>query len=181
MQWCIGGRNILNPGHGIGAAQPNLWVSPLTICVGQSPTSSSTKSHSLLELHFYLLPKSIPSHPKGCDKTLLKPPYNKTITPPHHPSEQGLLWLAMQEQLRKSPPRVETTGWGWDLFFNSLLEGNSDVQQFLIRPHANLDAYVNARKKWHSQNIASVGCNEAKDQLLEIEQHAFVLDHAEAA
>ena len=126
---------------------------------------------------YHLLPKSIPSHPKGVDKKLLRHPYNKSITPPHHPSEQGLPWLAVQEQLRASPspPRMEKTSWGWDLFFTSLLECNSDVRQFLIHPHTNLEAYVDARKKWHAQNITFVGCEDAKNYLLEVEQHAFMM------
>ena len=66
-----------------------------------------------------------------------------------------------------SPPRVAKTAWEWDLFFNSLLEGNSDVRQFLIHPHTDLDAYVAARKKRRAQNITSAGCQEAKNFLLE--------------
>ena len=46
---------------------------------------------------------------------------------------------------------------------------------FLIYPHANLEAYVSARRKWHSQNIISVGCDAAKNQVLEIEQYSFML------
>ena len=63
---------------------------------------------------FHMLPNALPSRPKGLDKRLFKPPYSKTLTPPNHPSEVGLPWLAHQEQLAKAPAKG-LTSWGWDL------------------------------------------------------------------
>ena len=82
---------------------------------------------------FHMLPNALPSHPKGLDKRLFKPPYSKTLTPAHHPSEQGLPWNHHIEQLAREP-EVELTSWGWVQFFASVLEGNSDVLCFLIHP-----------------------------------------------
>ena len=123
---------------------------------------------------FHMLPNALPSHPKGLDKRLFKPPYSKTLTPPSHPSEVGLPWLSNQERLAKVPAK-ELTSWGWDLFFSSVLEGNSDVLAFLIHPFANLRDYINSRHKWHAQAITSVGCDAAKNHLIDIEQHSFML------
>ena len=124
------------------------------------------------------VPKSIPSHPRGVDKRLLKPPYNKTATPPSHPTEMGLPWFSTQHQLDKSPPAPEMTtsqaGIG-QLFLSNVLEGNSDVLAFVIHLHTDLKAYVNSRHKWHSQAITSVGCGAAKDILIDKEQHSFML------
>ena len=58
---------------------------------------------------------------------------------------------------------------------SSVLEGNSDVLPFIIHPFTDLKAYVNSRHKRHSQTITSVGCGAAKDILLDIEQHSFML------
>ena len=123
---------------------------------------------------FHLLPNALPSHPKGLDKRLFKPPYSKTLTPPSHPSEVGLPWLAHQEQLAKAPEK-ELTPWGWDLFFSSVLEGNSDVLAFLIHPFAGLSDYIKSRHKWHAQAITSVGCQEVKNHHIDVEQHSFML------
>ena len=87
---------------------------------------------------FHLLPNSLPSHPRGLDKRLFKPPYSKSLTPPTHPSEVGLPCLSHQEKLAKVPAK-EVTSWGWDLFFSS------------------------SRHKWHAQAITSVGCDAAKN------------------
>ena len=59
---------------------------------------------------FHMLPNALPSHPKGLDKRLFKPPYSKTLTPPNHPSEVGLPWLVHQKQLAKAPEK-ELTSW----------------------------------------------------------------------
>ena len=56
-----------------------------------------------------------------------------------------------------------------------MLEGNSDVLAFLIHPFAGLSDYIKSRRKWHAQAITSVGCQEAKNHLIDIEQHAFML------
>ena len=72
-------------------------------------------------------------------------------------------------------PAKELTSWGWDLFFSSVLEGNIDALAFLIHPFANLRDYITSRHKWHAQAITSVGCGAAKDQLIDIEQHSFML------
>ena len=48
---------------------------------------------------------------------------------------------------------------------------------FLTHPHANLDAYVNARK-WHSLNITSVGCKRCQ---VGDRAACFRAHHAEAA
>ena len=98
---------------------------------------------------FHMLPNNLPSHPKGLDKRLFKHPYNKSLTPANHPSEQGLPWNQHIEELQREP-EVELTNWQWDLFFPSVLEGNTDVLCFLIHPFATLLEYVNARKAWHS-------------------------------
>ena len=60
-------------------------------------------------------------------------------------------------------------------FFASVLEGNSDVLCFLIHPFPSLNEYVNSRKAWHSKAITSPGAEEAKDHLVGVEQHAFML------
>ena len=39
---------------------------------------------------FHMLPNALPSHYKGLDKRLFKPPYSKTLTPANRPSEAGL-------------------------------------------------------------------------------------------
>ena len=124
---------------------------------------------------FQMLPKSIPSHPRGVAKRLLKQPCSKTITPSSHPNEQGPPWLSAQQQLSKSPPSTELTNWQWELFFISALEGNSDVLAFMIHPHVDLKAYVNSCKVWHAQAITSIRCNAANELLLDIEQHALML------
>ena len=111
--------------------------------------------------------------PKGLDKRLFKHPYSKTLTPANHPSEVGLPWNAHLEQLAKAPEK-ELTAWGWDQFFGSVLEGNSDVLAFLIHPF-NLNDYIKSRHKWHAQAITSVGCDEAKGHLIDVEQHSFML------
>ena len=123
---------------------------------------------------FHMLPNALPSHPKGLDKRLFKPPYSKTLTPANHPSEVGLPWNAHLEQLAKEPT-VELTSWGWEQFFGSVLEGNSDVLCFLIHPFPNLKDYVNSRHAWHNKAITSPGCKEAKDHLIDVEQHSFML------
>ena len=123
---------------------------------------------------FHMLPNALPSHPKGLDKRLFKHPYSKTLTPSNHPSEVGLPWNAHLEQLAKAP-EVEVTSWGWEQFFASVLEGNSDVLAFLIHPFANLNDYINSRHKWHAQAITSPGCKEARDHLTDVEQHSFML------
>ena len=66
---------------------------------------------------------------------------------------------------------------GWELFFSSVLEGNSDVLAFLTHPFANLSDYIKSRHKGCAQAITSVGCQEAKNHLIDIEQHAFMLVH----
>ena len=71
--------------------------------------------------------------------------------------------------------RKKLTTWGWDQFFASALEGNSDVLAFLIHPFANLDDYIKSRYKWHAQVITSVGCDEAKGHLIDVEQRSFML------
>ena len=121
-----------------------------------------------------MLPNALPSHPKGLDKRLFKPPYSKSLTPSNHPSEIGLPWNAHLEQLAKAPEK-EVTAWGWDQFFGSVLEGNSDVLAFLTHPFTNLSDYIKSRHKWHAQAITSVGCQEAKDHLIDVEQHSFML------
>ena len=63
---------------------------------------------------------------------------------------------------------------GWEQF-GSVLEGNSDVLAFLIHPFANLNDYIKSRHKWHAQAITSIGCQEAKNHLIDIEQHSFML------
>ena len=123
---------------------------------------------------FHMLPNNLPSHPKGLDKRLFKPPYSKTLTPSSHPSEQGLPWNHHIEQLAKEP-EVELTSWGWVQFFASVLEGNSDVLCFLIHPFPSLREYVSARKAWHSRAITSPGAGNAKDHLVDVEQHAFMI------
>ena len=69
---------------------------------------------------FHMLPNALPSHPKGLDKRLFKPPYSKTLTPSNHPSEVGLPWNAHLEQLAKAPEK-EVTAWGWEQFFGSAI------------------------------------------------------------
>ena len=123
---------------------------------------------------FHMLPNALPSHPKGLDKRLFKPPYSKTLTPSNHPSEVGLPWNAHLEQLAKAPEK-DLTAWGWEQFFGSVLEGNSDALAFLIHPFANLNDYIKSRHKRHAQAIASVGCQDAKNHLIDIEQHSFML------
>ena len=121
-----------------------------------------------------MLPNALPSHPKGLDKRLFKHPYSRTLTPSNHPSEVGLPWNAHLEQLAKAP-EVPVTSWGWEQFFGSVLEGNSDVLAFLIHPFANLNDYINSRHKWHAQAITSPGRKEARDHLTDVEQHSFML------
>ena len=123
---------------------------------------------------FHMLPNALPSHPKGLGKRLFKPPYSKTLTPAHHPSEQGLPWNAHLEQLAREPD-VELTSWGWEQFFGSVLEGNSDVLSFLIHPCSSLNEYVNSRKAWHNKAITSPGAKEMMGHLIDVEQHAFML------
>ena len=124
---------------------------------------------------FHMLPNNLPSHPKGLDKRLFKHPYNKSLTPASHPSEQGLPWNQHIEQLQREEEEVELTNWKWDLFFPYVLEGNTDVLCFLIHPFATLSEYVNSRKAWHSRAITSPGAREFKDHLVDVEQHAFML------
>ena len=83
-------------------------------------------------------------------------------------------WLSNQEKLAKVPAK-ELTSWGWDLFFSSVLDGNSDVLAFLIDPFANLRDYIDSRHKWHVQAITSVGCDAAKNHLIDIELHSLML------
>ena len=123
---------------------------------------------------FHMLPNTLPSHPKGLDKRLFKPPYSKTLTPATHPSEQGLPWNHHIEQLSKEP-EVELSSWGWVQFFASVLEGNSDVLCFLIHPFPSLKEYVSSRKAWHARAITSPGAKQARDHLVDVEQHAFML------
>ena len=123
---------------------------------------------------FHMLPNNLPSHPKGLDKRLFKHPYNKSLTPASHPSEQGLPWNQHIEELPREP-EMELTNWHWDLFFPRVLEGNTDVLCFLIHPFATLNEYVNSRKAWHSRAITSPGAREFKDHLVDVEQHAFML------
>ena len=123
---------------------------------------------------FHMLPNNLPSHPKGLDTRLFKHPYNKALTPAHHPSEQGLPWNQHIEELQREE-EVELTNWKWDLFFPYVLEGNTDVLCFLIHPFTTLTEYVNSRKAWHSRAITSPGAREFKDHLVDVEQHAFML------
>ena len=82
---------------------------------------------------FHMLHSALPSHPKGLDKRLFKPPCSKTLTPPSHPSEVGLPWLTNQERLSKIPAK-ELTSWGWDLFFSSVVEGTVMFLPSLFTP-----------------------------------------------
>ena len=123
---------------------------------------------------FHMLPNNLPSHPKGLDKRLFKHPYNKSLTPANHPSEQGLPWNQHIEELQREP-EVELTNWQWELFFPSVLQGNTDVLCFLIHPFTSLKEYVDSRKAWHSRAITSPGAREFKDHLVDVEQHAFML------
>ena len=123
---------------------------------------------------FHMLPNNLPSHPKGLDKRLFKHPYNKSLTPASHPSEQGLPWNQHIDELQKEP-EMELTNWQWDLFFPRVLQGNTDVLCFLIHPFTSLKEYVEARKVWHSRSITAPGARELKDHLVDVEQHAFML------
>ena len=123
---------------------------------------------------FHMLPNNLPSHPKGLDKRLFKHPYNKHLTPAHHPSEQGLPWNQHLEELQKEP-EVELTNWQWDLFFGRVLQGNTDVLCFLIHPFTSLKDYVEARKVWHARSFTAPGASEIKGELVDVEQHAFMI------
>ena len=123
---------------------------------------------------FHMLPNNLPSHPKGLDKRLFKHPYNKHLTPANHPSEQGLPWNQHLEELPKEP-EMELTNWEWDLFFSRVLQGNTDVLCFLIHPFTSLKDYVEARKVWHSRSFTAPGANEIKGELVDVEQHAFMI------
>ena len=104
---------------------------------------------------FHMLPNALPSHPKGLDKRLFKPPYSKTLTPvqvtPLSKAYRGITTLSNSRGSLKlnSPPGV-----GFQ-FFGSVLEGNSDVLCFLIHPFTSLKEYVNSRKAWHARAITS--------------------------
>ena len=123
---------------------------------------------------FHMLPNNLPSHPKGLDKRLFKHPYNKHLTPANHPSEQGLPWNQHLEELPKEP-EMELTNWQWDLFFSRVLQGNTDVLCFLIHPFTSLKDYVEARKVWHARSFTAPGANEIKGELVDVEQHAFMI------
>ena len=124
---------------------------------------------------FHMLPNNLPSHPKGLDKRLFKHPYNKHLTPANHPSEQGLPWNQHLEELPKKEPEMELTNWQWDLFFGRVLQGNTDVLCFLIHPFTSLKDYVEARKVWHARSFTAPGANEIKGELIDVEQHAFMI------
>ena len=70
---------------------------------------------------------------------------------------------------------MELTSWVCEQFFGSVLEGNSDVLCFLIHPFPNLKDYVSSRHAWHNKAITSPGCKEAKNHLVDVEQHSFML------
>ena len=123
---------------------------------------------------FHMLPNNLPSHPKGLDKRLFKHPCNKHLTPANHPSEQGLPWNQNLEELQKEP-EMELTNWQWDLFFGRVLQGNTDVLCFLIHPFTSLKDYVEARKVWHARSFTAPGANEIKGELVDVEQHAFMI------
>ena len=79
-------------------------------------------------------PKSTPSHPKGVNKKLLRAPFNKTITPAASPQRaKAFHGWPCKSNSGSHLPELKPQGWGRDLFFGSLLEGTSDVQQF---PHS---------------------------------------------
>ena len=123
---------------------------------------------------FHMLPNNLPSHPKGLDKRLFKHPYNKHLTPANHPSEQGLPWNQHLEELQKEP-EMGLTNWEWDLFFPRVLQGNTDVLCFLIHPFTSLKDYVEARKVWHARSFTAPGASEIKGELVDVEQHAFMI------
>ena len=108
---------------------------------------------------FHMLPNALPSHPKGLDKRLFKPSYSKTLTPPNHPSEVGLPWNAHLEQLAKTPEK-ELNSWGWEQFFGSVVEGDSDVLsslRFLFTPlQTSMTTSSRATSGMHRQSPQSV-------------------------
>ena len=52
--------------------------------------------------------------------------------------------------------------------------GSNALAAFPIHPR-NLKDYVSSRQAWHNKAITSPGCKEAKDHLVDVEQHAFML------
>ena len=117
-----------------------------------------------------MLPRSLPSHPRGHNKLVFQPPWNKTITPLDHASEVGLPWHSTQAVEVKEA----VTDWGWPLFFSHLLLGNMDVQSFLTHPIRDLDDYVAHRKQWHKEAI-TIPKQESLNAMLCVEQHAFMI------
>ena len=117
-----------------------------------------------------MLPRSLPSHPRGHNKLVFQPPCSKTITPLDHASEVGLPWHSTQAVEVKEA----VTDWGWPLFFSHLLLGNMDVQSFLTHPTRDLDKYVSHRKQWHKEAI-TIPKQEILNAMLRVEQHAFMI------
>ena len=125
MVLCTGGSTTVTPQAGCGATKPLNLTSPQQRCAKQSSTLISLWTLSPQALHSICCLMHCQVTP-SLDKRLFKPPYSKTLTPPSHPSEVGLPWLSNQDKLAKVSAS-ELTSWGWDLFFSSVLEGNSDV------------------------------------------------------
>ena len=121
-----------------------------------------------------MLPNALPSHPKewtrGCSSRPI-PRHRLQLITPQSKVCRGMLTSSNFAR----EPDVELTSWGWEQFFASVSEGNSDMLCFLTHPFPSLNEYVNSRKAWHNKAITSPRAKEAKDHLVDVEQHAFML------
>ena len=119
-----------------------------------------------------LIPKCLPSHPKGHSKLVFREPWCRKLADPAHPSEQGLPWKL--STLHKLPePEEDKTAWGWPRFYSPLSKDNADILSLLFHPCADLKEFVNSRRTWHDQQVSKRG--PLVNTLLVIEEHSFYI------
>ena len=129
------------------------------------------------------LPREIPSRDGGHNPRLWQAPFHRKPTPLDAPSEMRNQTIATQpsqpaaqpkSNKPRSPPRgaISLTELGWTDPIASYSKYAKDELFFLLQPFQNLDAYGQARIRWHQEQCPLV---RVTDFFLFIEQHSFFL------
>ena len=136
-------------GHSLGVSVIELGQAILGVDFKQLPLPAGSA--------LKMLPDSLPSHPKAHNAKVFNAPWWKRITPASHASEQGLPWRAAEEQALTvaspqpkpapkppagPPPKMEVTGWGWPIFWDSMTLNNADISRILLYPSSGIGAYA---------------------------------------
>ena len=124
-----------------------------------------------------LVPKTLPSHPKGHSKLVTRAPWNRTISPWWYESEKGLPWLEGAIHGTKEEEKAEsipTTYFGWTVFAPELLKEHEDIQAIMIHPCKTYDTYQDERIAWH-KNTPKLTDFRFVEKIAAIEEHAWYL------